>query len=93
MQSERLMKSSVYLYFGHTLLTKGSFEDLERLGINPEVGRELEFYDLDADDEDRPTYLCARGVLYLEDGCWHAAVDRSSFHSVLRSEVDDVSSL
>ncbi len=87
------MKGSVYLYFGHTLLTKGSFEDLERLGIDPEVGRELEFYDLDADDQDRPTYLCARGALYLEDGRWHAAIDQNSFRSVLCSEVDDVPSL
>jgi len=83
------MKGSVYLYFGHTQLTNGSFEDLRKLGVTPEEGLSLTFYDLDADDLDRPTYLCADGILYRDEGgAWHANLDQSSFHSVLRSEVD-----
>jgi hypothetical protein len=50
------MKGSVYLYFGDSQLTRGSFEDLQRLGITPEEGLNLNFYDLDADNLDRPTY-------------------------------------
>ncbi|MCU1320803.1 MAG: hypothetical protein JWM43_452 [Acidobacteriaceae bacterium] len=82
------MQGSVYLYFGHTLLTQGSFADLARLGIEPKNGLRLSFYDLDADNNDRPTYLCAEGNLYQsEDGRWHASVDKESFRTVLRSEV------
>jgi hypothetical protein len=84
------MRGSVYFYFGHTQLTNGSFKDLQRLGITPVEGLSLNFYDLDADDLDRPTYLCATGVLYRDAyGNWHANIDQSSFHSVLRSEVGD----
>jgi hypothetical protein len=82
------MQGSVYLYFGHTLLTQGSLADLARLGIEPEHGLRLSFYDLDADENGRPTYLCAEGTLYQsEDGRWHAAVDEESFRTVLRSDV------
>ena len=82
------MKGGVYLYFGNTLLTSGSFEDLQKLGISPQEGLALTFYDFDADEQDRPTYLCASGVLYREDDRWHAKVNPDSFHSILRSEVD-----
>ena len=83
------MKGRIYFYFGHTQLTHGSFEDLQRLGITPEEGLSLNFYDLDADDLDRPTYLCATGVLYRDEYAnWHANIDQSSFHSILRSEAD-----
>lgn len=79
------MKGSVYLYFDHTQLTYGSFKD--RRGQQASLLRKdkrLTFYDLDADDLDRPTHLCANGVLYRgEDGAWHANVDQSSFHSAL----------
>jgi hypothetical protein len=87
------MKEAVYLYFGHSLLTNGSFEDMERLGITPAEGLALTFYDLDADDQDRPTYLCANGVLYFENDRWHAKVDSSSFRSVLRSDADSEASM
>jgi hypothetical protein len=84
------MKGCIYLYLGHSALSKGSFDDLQRLGITPEEGMTLNFYDLDADEHNRPTYLCARGVLYRDDfGNWHAEIERGSFHTVLRSEVDD----
>jgi hypothetical protein len=82
------MKGSVYFYFGHTQLTHGSLEDLEKLGITPREGLALKFYDLDADEQGRPTYLCASGVLYREGEQWHAKIDPDSFHSILRSEVD-----
>jgi hypothetical protein len=82
------MKGAVYLYFGHTLLTNGSFEDLQKLGITPREGLTLTFYDLDADEQNRPTYLCASGVLYREGDKWHAKIDPGSFRSILRSEVD-----
>jgi hypothetical protein len=82
------MKGSVYLYFANDLLTDGSFKDLEKLGVTPQEGMALTFYDLDADDQDRPTYLCAQGVLYLKGGRWHAKIDPDSFRSILRSEVD-----
>lgn len=82
------MKGSVYLYLGDTRLTHGSFNDLQKLGMDPEEGLMLNFYDFDADDLNRPTYLCARGVLYRDkDGCWHADIDKSSYHSVLQSDV------
>lgn len=79
------MTGGVYLYFGHTMLTKGSFDDLERLGILPQEGLQLTFYDLDADDQNRPTYLCAEGELHQDEGGhWHAIVKESTFRSVLR---------
>jgi hypothetical protein len=82
------MQGYVYLYFGHTLLTEGSLADLARLGIEPANGLRLRFYDLDADENDRPTYLCAEGTIHQgEDGRWHADVEKNSFRSVLRSEV------
>jgi hypothetical protein len=82
------MKGCVYFYFGDTRLTHGSFEDLEKLGIIPREGLALKFYDLDADEQDRPIYLCANGVLYREGEKWHAKIDPGSFHSILRSDVD-----
>jgi hypothetical protein len=84
----RSRKDSVYLYLGNNLPTDGSFKDLDKLGITPQEGMSLSFYDLDADDQDRLTYLCAQGVLYLKGGRWHAMVDQDSFRSLLRSEVD-----
>jgi hypothetical protein len=85
------MKGAVYLYFGANMLTNGSYEDLQKLGISPVEGLRLKFYDLDADDEDQPTYLCAEGTLYSVteiETAWYARIDESSFHSVLRSEAD-----
>ena len=75
----------VYLYLGEGLLSQGSFEDLRRLGITPEEGMRLSFYDFDADDENKPTYLCAEGVLHRgENGAWYATLDPASFNSVPR---------
>jgi hypothetical protein len=90
------MKNGVYLYFGDvmtdggTLLTNGSFADLKELGITPTEGTRLTFYDIDADDLGRPTYLCADGVLHLDDESktWRAFVDQNTFRSVLRSDAD-----
>lgn len=77
------MNPGVYLYFGAEFLTQGSFEDLQKLGIEPQVGLRLMFYDFDADEDGRPTYLCAEGVLYLgEGGHWCANIDTSTFHHV-----------
>jgi hypothetical protein len=83
----------VYLYFpgglsdGGTMLTRGSFEDLEKLGTRPKEGLRFTFYDLDADDENRPTYLCADGVLHFseENKCWCAVVDEKTFRTVPRA--------
>lgn len=91
------MKGRVYLYFcgvmpdGGVLLTNGSFKDLEDLGTLPNEGMSLGFYDLDADDENRPTYLCADGVLHFDDETrtWRAFVDPNSFCSVPRPEVGE----
>lgn len=86
------MDGSVYLYLGDGLLTRGSFEDLRRLGITPEEGMRLSFYDFDADDDNRPTYLCAEGVLRRgENGTWYAVLDPSTFHSVRRTEAGESS--
>ncbi len=75
---------------GGTLLTNGSFADLEKLGVAPKEGMRLSFYDYDADEENRPIYLCAEGVLHLdeESQTWRAYVDHDSFHSVPRPEAD-----
>lgn len=51
------MNGSVYLYLANDLLTDRSFKDLEKLGVTPQEGMALTFYDLDADEQDRPTYL------------------------------------
>jgi hypothetical protein len=88
------VKGAVYIYFGGvlsngaTMLTRGSFEDLERLGLTPQEGTRLKFYDLDADDENRPTYLCAEGILHFDDETrtWSAFVDEATFHTVPRVE-------
>ena len=85
------MKGAVYLYFGDRILTNGSYEDLRELGVSPTEGMKLTFYDLDADDEDRPTYFCAEGTLYKvheKVSAWYAKIDESSFRSVLRSDAD-----
>ena len=76
---------------GGTLLTNGSFADLWSLGITPNEGMRLGFYDLDADDQNRPTFLCADGVLHFdnEHRIWEAFVDPQSFRSVPRTEVGD----
>jgi len=82
------MKGGVYLYFGHNILTNGSFEDLDKLGITPKEGMVLTFYDSDADEQDRPIYLYTEGSLYLKGGRWHARFVPDSIRSVLQSEVD-----
>jgi hypothetical protein len=82
------MKGAVYLYFGHNLLTNGSFEDLANLGITPKEGMVLTFYEGDADEQNRPTYLYAEGILYLDGGKWHARFDPDSIRSVLQADVD-----
>jgi hypothetical protein len=70
------------------MLTNGSFSDLQKLGLTPKEGMRLNFYDRDADDENRPTYLCAEGVLHFDDESrtWCAFVDTDSFHSLPQSE-------
>ena len=86
------MKNAVYLYFADAMLTNGSYEDLRKLGIEPREGMQLTFYDLDGDDQNRPTYLCAEGTLYQVHGktsAWYAEIDETSLRSILRSEVDD----
>ena len=85
------MKGAVYFYFGGDYLTNGSFDDLDQLGIKPKDGLRLTFYDLDADEQNRPTYLCAEGVLHAhENGVnWLVEVDQSTFRSMLRADVDD----
>ena len=62
-----MVAGGVYLYFpgvlsdGGTMLTRGSFDDLEKLGIRPKEGLRFTFYDLDADDErPRPDRSCFR---------------------------------
>jgi hypothetical protein len=82
----------VYLYFGGvlsdggTMLTRGSYEDLEKLEVQPKEGLRFTFYDFDADDENRPTYLCAEGVLHfdVENKRWCALVDENTFRTVPR---------
>ena len=86
------MKGAVYLYFAAAMLTNGSYEDLRKLGIEPEEGLRLTFYDLDADDQDRPTYLCAEGSLYQVQeavSAWYANIEEGTYRSILRSEVDE----
>ncbi len=86
------MKGAVYLYFAAAMLTNGSYEDLRKLGIEPREGLKLTFYDLDGDEQNRPTYLCAEGTLYQvheKVSAWYAKIDESSYRSVLRSEVDE----
>ena len=85
------MKNAVYFYFGGDYLTKGSFDDLDRLGITPKDGLRLMFYDLDEDEQNRPTYLCADGVLHAHENGrnWLVEIDQGSFRSVLRADVDD----
>ena len=86
------MTGGIYLYFpgilpdGGTMLTRGSFEDLEKLGIQPKEGLRFTFYESDADDEDRPIYLCAEGVLYFseENKCWCALVNKNTFRTLPR---------
>lgn len=86
------MSGGVYLYFpgvlsdGGTMLTRGSFQDLEKLGIRLEEGRRLTFYESDADDEDRPIYICAEGVLHFSEAnkCWCALVDKTTFRNLPR---------
>ena len=83
------MDGGVYLYFGDSLLTKGSHDDLARLGIEPKEGLSLNFYDLDADENGNPNYLCAKGVLYKRsDGKWQADIDQSSFHWIPRADAE-----
>lgn len=79
------MQGGIYLYFADKRLTVGSFDDLRRMGIRPEVGLRLTFYDEDADGEGRQVYLCADGRLYLDaEGKWCADVDEDTFRTVPR---------
>jgi hypothetical protein len=57
------------------------------MSITPTEGMRLTFYDLDADDVNRPDYLCAEGVLHLEEGStiWRVAIDESTFRAIPRS--------
>jgi hypothetical protein len=84
------VKGAVYHYFGDDYLTKGSFDDLQRLGITPEEGLRLTFYDIDADEENRPTYLCAEGTLHFgeETSTWYISIKQDTFRSVPRLGVD-----
>jgi len=79
------VQGGVYLYFSNPHLTAGSFDDLRRLGMKPEVGLRLTFYDYDADDDGRPVYLCADGRLYLDgQGSWSADIDEGTFRTLPR---------
>jgi hypothetical protein len=85
------MKGAVYLYFGENMLTNGSYEDLRKLGIAPSEGMRLTFYDIDTDDQNRATYLCAEGTLYSVTEAvtaWYARIDESTFRSTPRSAPD-----
>jgi hypothetical protein len=83
------LNGAVYLYFGDAKLTTGSFDDLRELGIIPKEGIRLIFYDLDADKEGHPMYMCAEGVLHFEreSASWRAVVEEESLRWVPRSEV------
>jgi hypothetical protein len=85
------MKNGVYFYFGGDYLTNGSFDDLHRLGIKPEEGMRLTFYEIDVDEQNRPIYLCAEGILHAHENGrnWLVEIDKSSVRSVLRADVDD----
>jgi hypothetical protein len=74
---------------GGILLTNGSFADLEKLGVAPREGMRLSFYELDADKDNRPIYLCAEGVLHFDDESrtWSAFIDPGSFHCLPGSDV------
>lgn len=88
------VKGAVYIYFGTvmdngaTLLTQGSLDDLRKLGLVPQDGMRLTFYDYDADAENRPTYLCADGTLRHDaiTGQWGALIDESTFRAVPRPQ-------
>jgi hypothetical protein len=69
---------------GGSLLTAGSFRDLDALGIIPKNGLRLEFYSDDADQQNNPAHLCFEGVLYYDSGdaAWCANVDESTFRWV-----------
>jgi hypothetical protein len=88
---DTLVNGAVYLYFVDAKLTKGSFDDLRKLGITPEEGMRLTFYDFDADEKDHPTYLCAEGILHFDKNTstWHVHVEKDSFRSVLQSGVGE----
>ena len=51
----------------------------------------LTFYDIDADEENRPTYLCAEGTLHFgkETSTWYVSIEQETFRSILRSDVDE----
>jgi hypothetical protein len=85
------VKGAVYHYFGDDYLTKGSFDDLQRLGITPEEGMRLTFYEIDSDEENRPIYLCAEGTLQFgkETSTWYVSIEQDTFRSILRSEADE----
>ena len=83
------MKNAVYFYFGGDYLAKGSFDDLDRLGIEPRDGMRLTFYEPDEDERNRPIYLCAEGVIQAHKNgrTWLIEIDQSTFRSILRSDV------
>jgi len=85
------VKGAVYLYGGDDYLTNGSFEDLRRLGISPREGMRLTFYDIDADELNRPTYLCREGILHFEErtSTWFVQIDEETYRSVPKLETDD----
>ena len=67
-------------------LRKALFKILQKLGIQPLEGLRLTFYNFDADNEDRPMYLCADGVLHFDemDSEWCAFVDKKTFRTIPR---------
>jgi hypothetical protein len=86
------VNGAVYLYFGGSgdrKLTKGSFDDLRKLGITPKEGARLTFYDLDTDEEGHSMHMCAEGVLHFdeESSSWQVIVEEESLRWVPRLEV------
>ncbi len=83
----------IYLYPGssntreyQSPFTIGTWEDLKALGIVPEEGMRLAFYDDDADDDGKPDDLIFEGIAHFEPSKgWIAIIDAST----LRHESDE----
>ena len=71
------------------MLTRGSFDDMEKLGVEPREGRRFTFYDQDADDQNRPIFLCAEGVLHFDREAkrWIAAIDEQTVRVVPKTQI------
>jgi hypothetical protein len=78
------MKERIYLNFENGMLTTGSFDDLKQLGLKPQVGMHLDFYDVGKDEHGAVTYQSAEGVLTFdqETGSWYATLDPGSIRPV-----------